>query len=426
MAEKKSSSGKAKNDVTEPAAGVDPVAAPEVAAEAAAPEMAPKVDLTAVEHDPRPEGFAFAAADVAGGAPAPHTVEHDPRGETTPPLAEEPVAPATASVPPPPPAAEVERSGGGFFPMFLGGILAAAIGFGAGYWLVRSNQQDNAAAQMDEFAQRISQQGATIEELRTEITGSQGASEVDSRIDEINAALQQAVSRLDAMSGDVEGINGRIAELEKRPVTENVSQEAIAAYETELERLRQAMQDQRGEVEALVDQARQMESDANATAEATMRRAALTRILSSLDSGAPYGAALADLQAAGQEVPEALAASAESGVPSMADLREAYPEAARTALDASRGASDNNSVGSFLRDQFGVRSLKPREGSDPDAILSRAEGALAAGRLSDALAELETLPDVSRAELAGWIEQARLRADALAAAEDVNARLSDS
>ena len=124
---------------------------------------------------------------------------------------------------------------------------------------------------------------------------------------------------------------------------------------------------------------------------------------------------------------EALAANAESGVPSLADLRAAYPDAARRALSAAR-ANDagGRSIGDFLRDNLGARSLEPRDGDDADAVLSRAEGALTAGRLGDALAELETLPDASRAELSGWIEQAETRRNAIAAAEELNASLSDS
>ena len=49
-------------------------------------------------------------------------------------------------------------------------------------------------------------------------------------------------------------------------------------------------------------------------------------------------------------------------------------------------------------------------------MLSRAEAALAEGRLSDALAEIEALPETARAAMADWAAQARSRADALVAA----------
>jgi hypothetical protein len=77
-----------------------------------------------------------------------------------------------------------------------------------------------------------------------------------------------------------------------------------------------------------------------------------------------------------------------------------------------------------LRAQLGVRSLEPREGDDTDAILSRAEAALAGGRLGDALAEIETLPEAARAATSDWAARATARHDALAAAEELSAQLN--
>ncbi len=249
---------------------------------------------------------------------------------------------------------------------------------------------------------------------------------MDERLSGLDSGMSELSGRLDVVQGDIADLTDRVSELEKRPVTESVSPEAIQAYETELERLRQAMADQRAEVEALVEEARAVESETNETAAATLRRAALTRILSALDNGTPYASALADLQEAGQEVPEALAAAAETGVPSLAELRATFPEAAREALSAARAAEDGppGSFGDFLWDQLGARSLEPKEGDSADAILSRAEGALRAGRLGDALAELDALPDVARAEMAGWVEDARIRQNAVSAAEDLSAALN--
>ena len=74
----------------------------------------------------------------------------------------------------------------------------------------------------------------------------------------------------------------------------------------------------------------------------------------------------------------------------------------------------------FLRRQTNARSLAPREGNDPDAILSRAEAALSSGDLPAALTELDALPENARAAMDGWIADASARADALAAAADLN------
>jgi hypothetical protein len=56
-----------------------------------------------------------------------------------------------------------------------------------------------------------------------------------------------------------------------------------------------------------------------------------------------------------------------------------------------------------------VRSLTPRAGDSPDAILSRAEAAVGAGDLAGAIAELNTLPPAAQAAMADWIKAATAR-----------------
>ncbi|MGL4320847.1 MAG: COG4223 family protein, partial [Paracoccaceae bacterium] len=68
-------------------------------------------------------------------------------------------------------------------------------------------------------------------------------------------------------------------------------------------------------------------------------------------------------------------------------------------------------VSSFLRSQTGARSLSPREGDDPDAVLSRIEAALAAGSVADAFALMPALPEVSQAAMAEWVASAQLHLD---------------
>ena len=110
---------------------------------------------------------------------------------------------------------------------------------------------------------------------------------------------------------------------------------------------------------------------------------------------------------------------AATGLPSVTQLRETFPAAARAALEsalrANMGESWTDRVSSFLRSQTGLRSLTPRQGDDPDAILSRAEAALATGDVAAALTELETLPDSAKPPLADWTAQARIRTEGAAA-----------
>jgi hypothetical protein len=103
----------------------------------------------------------------------------------------------------------------------------------------------------------------------------------------------------------------------------------------------------------------------------------------------------------------------------MASLSADFPDAARSALAATRAqdaTSGGVDLGAFLTRQLGVRSVTPRDGDDPDAVLSRAEAALKSGDLTGALAELEALPDVAKSEMSGWLDQAQTRQTALDAA----------
>src|SRR5690606_5387529 len=130
-----------------------------------------------------------------------------------------------------------------------------------------------------------------------------------------------------------------------------------------------------------------------------------------------FSGALADLS--GIEVPQTLTSLAEAGVPSRKLLEDGFPPAARAALDASRRADMGDGwterLGSLFQATTGVRSLSPREGTDPDAVLSRAEAAVGTGDLAQALAELQGLPPEGLAEMADWSALAQQRLDALEA-----------
>ena len=70
--------------------------------------------------------------------------------------------------------------------------------------------------------------------------------------------------------------------------------------------------------------------------------------------------------------------------------------------------------------RFSVGSMS--HGDNPDAVLSRAEAALRDGKLTEALAEIETLPPEALDTFTSWIDDASKRRDAVSAAQG----LSDS
>jgi len=130
------------------------------------------------------------------------------------------------------------------------------------------------------------------------------------------------------------------------------------------------------------------------------------------------------LTSAGIALPPVLAEAAEGGVATRANLTEAFPDAARAALAVARKAEADGGLAGFVKSQLGARSLEPRDGDDPDAVLSRAEAAVREGRLADAIAEIDTLPEAARAEMSDWLARATTRREALAAAETLAADLN--
>jgi len=210
-------------------------------------------------------------------------------------------------------------------------------------------------------------------------------------------------------------------------MTDGASQTAIEAYDRELAALRDAITAQRVDVEKMIDEARateaearSLEANAAAAARNAQNQATSTRLLGALNNGGAYAPILAELASAGVAVPNALNASAGEGVATLASLADAYPASARAALSVARDAQDGGGgISGFLQRQLGARSVAPREGDDPDAILSRAEAAVVDGDLSVALTEIATLPEAAGAAMQGWVDIATTRLTALQAADQL-------
>ncbi|MGX0974546.1 hypothetical protein ACSSVY_000242 [Roseovarius sp. MBR-51] len=293
---------------------------------------------------------------------------------------------------------------GGFWSMLLGGVVAAGVGVAAApyvlppAWFSNSNEGVEAA---------LSAQNERLAALSAELQGLESPPDLSGEMGGLSETLT-------ALTGQMSELEGRLSALEERPAAQGDS-----VPSAELEDLRAALAAQASEIEALRGAADAEEAAARDSAVATLRRAALTRVMTALDSGSDFAPALTDLRDTGAEVPDVLADQADTGVPTQAALVESFPEAARAALATARAESGDTvaGVGGFLKSQLGIRSLNPQEGDDPDAVLSRAEAALIEERLADALAEIESLPEAARATMQDWVAEATRRQEALAAAE---------
>ena len=374
----------------------------------------------------------------------------------------EPRPAATMSYAPPPaaPPPQVVVQKVGAWPLFLGGVLTAGLGFAVA-WVLRDQLADTLTPEVSRLGERITALEAKPEPLPPDLTPLQTAiSALDTRIGTevtgLQSALDASAAPLTILNDNLTALDERLTAVERAPAADgSLTSVAIASWQSEIEQMQDALTEQQNQIAAFVAQvgatdtaalearlaeltnaadaqlaaARAEAETLQATAARTTARAAMDRILASLDAGTAYDVPLGDLVAAGLTLPDVLTANA-AGLPTLAALQDGFPDAARAALDVARteGLADQggNRFMSFLRGQFNVRSVTPQEGTDPDAVLSRAEAALGEGRLSDALAEVASLPEVVRAAMSGWTAQAEARAAALAAANALSETLAQN
>ncbi|KMW57334.1 putative phage tail protein [Candidatus Rhodobacter oscarellae] len=366
------------------------------------------------------------------------------------------------------PVTEVQRVG--FFQLVLGGVIAAGLGAGVLYF---GNQQGwislggSSSADLSALQDQLGQSQSEIAALRDALAAEQStraeaiaALQAGADLTELQAALE-AQGAADADTGaavqelaaGLAETRAQLAELALQPIPEaQLPQEVAQAYEKQLadilatiegrfatmqasqtEAMAQIETDlgaQLAVIEAAQAEALASEQAAQKAAERLAAEAALAQVQAALDAGTGFAAPLATFgQKSGIAAPAALTAVASEGAPSLGALQEAFPEAARAALNvASREAAGDGSgspLASFIMAQLGARSLEPRAGSDPDAVLSRAEGALGQGDLPGALAELEALPDAAKTLFADWIAQATALGEAKSAAAALAAQLNE-
>ena len=446
---------KASDDIVEDAVVVEEngpadAVADAVTGAAVASDAAP-ADEKPVDADEIPES-GVVAEDPKSGAEG-HASDSDGTPEAPAEPTSVPLAAMVPTIVQPP-----RRSG--FFPMLLGGVIAAGLGAGALFVSDRAGWIDLGGTDISGLQSSVVEQDGRIAALSDELA------QAKARIAELSQAkpdlsgvraeiadLAATVARqAESLAARIDATDKRLSGLETQPIPKaELPAEVVAAYERKLSeiasavdeqfRAMQAAQDTKlaaiesrltgklTEIEAAQAAASQAELDAQKAAKAAEIRASLAEIDIALDAGVGFAEPLNRLATiAGITAPEALASVAENGAPSLAALQSSYDDAARAALVAStKAAVQDGSVDrmtAFLRTQLGARSLEPREGDDPDAILSRAEAALGKGDLDTTLAEIAKLPQVGQAEMADWVAQAQSRRAAKAALNDLSAQLN--
>ncbi len=365
-----------------------------------------------------PETASDASADAPAEAgtedPAPETADTQPEPEPEP-----EVTPESASPEPP------KQGAGG---LILGGVIAAVLG-GAAVFAVERFVLPAPGVDASALEARL----AALESAPAP------AAAEDTVTDAERAAIAEAVAPLADLSARLDALDERITQLEAippgsggDPAVLNRLQSQAEAAEADRARLEAdlAAAEARAaaQIAAAEDRARAAEEAATAEARAAAREAAEQRLIAAIETGAPFGDALAALSEFGVDT-AALGPVAETGVPSLVALQDAYPDLAREALSESLketvGAGAGERFMAFIQAQVGARSLTPREGDDPDAILSRAEAALANGQIAVALDELGSLPEGGQAVFADWRARAEQRLTALDALDTIRSAATE-
>ncbi len=401
--------------------------------------------------------------DAAAAVPEPAAPSSDMQDEiialaepAAAPPDEEPLRQPMPSVRPAAPQTVILRRGG-FVPLALGGIVAAAAGaagvlyalpYGWGGGAPGGTDETIAAltGRVNEAAAKADAAGKSAADAAAALAALPAPADPSAAVAAATDKITALGTAFDDLSARMVAIDDRLVALEKRPVAGGAaSASAIDAFQTKLAALRAEIEAQKGaasqsqsaivaaadeaaaRIKAAEEEAARLRAESEAAAKAASARAALSHVQAALESGAPMDGALADLASAGIAVPQPLTDQS-AGIPSLAALRAAFPPAARDSLTISlrdtAGEGIMARMGAFLRSQSGARSLAPRAGDDPDAVLSRAEAALTAGDLAGAVRALSALPPSGQARMAEWVALAQRRMAAADAAAALAAQIN--
>jgi hypothetical protein len=309
-------------------------------------------------------------------------------------------------------------------------VIAAAIGFVAAMLFFPNGWQEQSTEVLDALKADVTAQGEQIAAAQGAVDAASGEiSALQASTDSSVETLQQEIA---ARQEEVAALSARLDSLTKSDGTTKLPDDVQILLNTQKEEL-DAL---RGEVAGLTENAKaQMEAAAAQQvsaeeAEARVKaRGALQRVRLALVSGEPFADALPEISGA-VEVPEGLQAVADTGAPTPAAIKAAFPDAAREALAQalreSAGSDTQSRLQLFFKDQLGARSLTPRDGDDADAVLSRAEAAVKADDFATALQEIDALPEAAKAQFDGWRESAEARIGAVTGYEAVSDALNEN
>ena len=319
-------------------------------------------------------------------------------------------------------AGDTKRKSTGVVPLLVAGFICAGLGFGAAILSQPSNPiwpvHPDVAQFRDEATGQITGIDKRLNALERRVTDADQRAVGDvfqSDLDALTAGYDQ---RFLGIASQLENFDKRLAALEKSTIESAIPDELVTQYQDEVKRLKETLEAQRESLQKFMSETAQTANEVAQRAKDTVARSILAQIRAAIEAGGPFDTAIKEFdEQVGQALPNQLRSFAEEGVQTYQELRDSFAEAARSALNAARDELDESEgftgIGNYLRKKFQARSVTPKTGDDADAVLSRAEQALRENDLNGALNELDALPDAARHQMQPWIDQARVRQDAL-------------
>ena len=370
------------------------------------------IDLEATEVASEPSSGPQASSGEASGEPeTPHIEEGTDRGAAE--------APRTEAV-------ESTTNRGAFWPALGGGIIGAVVAAAAlvalwlsgvlspaqnpsePQWTMLSGKVDGLAAQVRDLGARTDRV-ASPPPASAEQNASAKLAELDRRIDEALGAARDAQQRAETAAAQARKTD---AQIPPNP-----------AKRSEVESLR-------AQVGSLEQQVKTDEARLGKVADATDRSVRFALVAMELriavDRGIPFTAELnaAKQLAADPSVLAPLESLASTGVPTPAALAQDLSKLGSAMMKAARPRPEGGVIERLQASAERLVRIRPVDeasGDEPSALIGRAELKATRGDIAGALADVERLPESVRAPAASWIEAAKKRLAAIAAAKSLAA-----
>ncbi len=288
------------------------------------------------------------------------------------------------------------------------------------------------SAAVTESEAKIDGEIATLRDQMGQIDGA----DTRQRLARVEAAVEGQVAQLDTLKSQIEssGVAGSSAGVDVYKAEVDGLRAEMGALSDKVgalaARIDEVSAEAKRQVETAQETVNQVQTEASTAVSGATLAAELAKVEAALEAGQPFAEPLDQLAAdPALQIPEGLRAAAPTGISSMAQLRDSFGDSAHQAIRASITAEAEGQgvvarAEAFLRAQVATRSLTPQEGSGPDAVLSRMENLLSQDDLAGALAEADKLPTEAAAAMSGWLDAARLRANAEAGLATLTAELS--